>query len=269
MLDQGTLCANDSSHLKDFQVADGWKWYRLSDAFSNSEKNTLQDWKNYYMNGYPTGSLVHQYYQASQEGQEIRFKKYDVLFDVVSKRASTMSSDDLAPTNSVVIHIRLGDVIDKAVNSVRDILFSQRYFQLVGERIPCSSATDKEKTLVQDWNAYVKPLSYYSEMLDIVSKYSSVILMGSAHGLDHDRCWNSTTLTASKSCQYMHGLKTFFERLLPRNISVSLRLGNPPDDDVVFASHAACFIPSGGGYSRMIGNLHSMRGGCSHRYLWK
>jgi len=116
----------------------------------------------------------------------------------------------------------------------------------------------------------VKPLVYYSEMLNIVSKYSSVILMGSAHGLriTTHLCWNNTTLTASKSCQYIHGLKSFFERLLPRNISVSLRLGNPPDDDVLYAAHAACFIPSGGGYSRMIERLHSMRGGCAHGYLW-
>ena len=86
------------------------------------------------------------------------------------------------------------------------------------------------------------------------------------------RIYNTTLFhkviqAASKSCQYIHGLKTFFERLLPRNISVSLRVGNPPDDDVLYAAHAACFIPSGGGYSRMIEHLHSMMGGCSHRFL--
>jgi len=268
LLDHGNLCANDASHLKDFQVADGWDNYRLSDAFSWKEVNNLQEWKSYYLNGFPSGSLVHQYYQASQEAQE-RFNNYGVLFDVVSKRASTMSSEDFPPKNSVIIHVRLGDVIDKAVDSVRDLLVKQRYFQLVGERIPCPRDKENSTPLVQDWNTYVKPLVYYSEMLNIVSKYSSVILMGSAHGLriTTHLCWNNTTLTASKSCQYIHGLKSFFERLLPRNISVSLRLGNPPDDDVLYAAHAACFIPSGGGYSRMIEHLHSMRGGCAHGYL--
>ena len=109
-----------------------------------------------------------------------------------------MSPEDFPPKNSVIIHVRLGDVIDKAVDSVRDLLVKQRYFQLVGERIPCPRDKENSTPLVQDWNTYVKPLVYYSEMLNIVSKYSSVILMGSAHGLHitSNLCWNNTTMNS-------------------------------------------------------------------------
>ena len=96
--------------------------------------------------------------------------------------------------------------------------------------------------LIEDWNAYVKPLSYYSDLLDIISQYTSVVLMASAHnGGVHRANYKCKTdvMSTVKSCQYITAMKSFLERSLPHNATVSLRLGQTPDDDIVFSSQAA------------------------------
>ena len=53
-------------------------------------------------------------------------------------------------------------------------------------------------------------------------------------------------------------MRAFFER---HNFTVTLRIANPPDDDVVFMSRAPFFIESGGGFSAMVKRLvHEMGG---------
>ena len=59
--------------------------------------------------------------------------------------------------------------------------------------------------------------------------------MGSAHrgGKIHgDGICQAPETDALKSCQYTHALRSFFNR---GNLSVSLRLGQPPDDDIVLS----------------------------------
>ena len=82
--------------------------------------------------------------------------------------------------------------------------------------------------------------------------------MGSAHlGLETSLSYKSATSEAGRtmpisSCQYTLALQTYLERL---GVPVTLRLGRPPEDDLVFASQAETLIVTGGGFSRLLGKL--------------
>ena len=73
-------------------------------------------------------------------------------------------------------------------------------------------------------------------------QYEKVVLMGASHFSNDPR----------KSCQYTHIVKTYLERRLP----VQIRMGMTPDQDLVYAALAQDFHKNGGGYSRVLEQVH-------------
>lgn len=132
--------------------------------------------------------------------------------------------------SDIVVHLRIGDVVDYTAVSVQQLLDSQRIFY----------PTEPN-------SQYVKTLSFYKSrnMTDLVRK-RTVVLVAAAHA-----GWNATLRPPLpiKSCLYVHSLKNFFTQL--GAASVKLRLGNTPDADMYFMSQANFLVPSGGGYSRV------------------
>ena len=61
-----------------------------------------------------------------------------------------------------------------------------------------------------------------------------------------------------KSYEYIMAIKTFLEK---NGFEVKLRLRKNPDDDLIYASNSKYFLPSGGGYSKLISMLVKMYGG--------
>ena len=55
-----------------------------------------------------------------------------------------------------------------------------------------------------------------------------------------------------RSMGYVQKIKGFFES---SNFQVELRLGLPPDEDFVFMCRSKFFVPSGGGFSRLVEDL--------------
>ena len=274
------------AQLDAFFTPPGWEHYQFSDGFKNLHQKQTEQWRYLYIRRAPKSALLRDYFESTRGNWE----SYAALNKLVNKRArssnSKKSTSDssglglglLPPQNALVIHLRLGDVIDKARQSTRDLLYEQQYYYSEEDvNLPCPGPHANDignfTPLKVDWNAYVKPLSYFSQRLDIISQYSSVILMGSAHkgGGIHkgkQKC-PEEDMTSQKSCEYIHALKVFLERSLPRDISIDLRLGQTPDDDIVFGSQASCFISSGGGFSDIIKRLQVMNTGeCEKSLKW-
>jgi hypothetical protein len=61
----------------------------------------------------------------------------------------------------------------------------------------------------------------------------------------------------AKSCAYLKGVAAY---LRAAGHAVHLHVGHAPDDDVVYASRASTFVPTGGRYSVLLARLVLRRG---------
>ena len=235
-----TAC--NRAHVQELQLDKFWSLYRLKDYISGymierEPSRNARVHKSLYKNSLATAfhrtMVDHNISMKSYPNFEVSGIKLELFYRLVKARmlSSSLEQGDIAHPKTLVIHVRLGDVVDTIYpESVRDML--SEYSQ---------------------GNPYVKPLSYYYyKAVEIAKNHDvkSIVLMGGAHG--------KLFLRATKSCQFIKVLQVFLTRGLPQ-AKVSLRVGHNPDDDVVFATSADYFIPSGGGYSRLLGDLQKLR----------
>lgn len=169
-------------------------------------------------------------------------KEHDEIFrNVVQERHHTHAQEGPGPTD-VVIHIRIGDVVDHSHHSVRELLEEPRAFY--------------PDAYVQ--TVYVKPYSYYDNVIpDSVVEGATVHLVGGTHA-----GFSKVALPRLpiKSCMYVQALQEYF--LTQRKArNVKLRLGQTPDDDVLFITQSKQFVQGGGGFSRVMGDLVQGFGG--------
>mmetsp|Transcript_12778 Transcript_12778/g.14666 ORF Transcript_12778/g.14666 Transcript_12778/m.14666 type:complete len:428 (+) Transcript_12778:322-1605(+) len=220
-------CTED--RLEEFKMDERWRAYQFSDFFHNIHGNFSRDfWNSTFV--WPD-SLFGEY-QREAVNRGLIWDNYNLLLDIVKKRAKRVGSPD---PNVTVIHLRLGDVMGRPNQTVLDLLHHQQYFY-GGKK----------------FDVYVKPLSLYSSM----RKKNGVVLMGGLHQLTDakDRVFDDDL----KSCQYVMIVKRYLEA---RGCQVELRLGRHPDDDIVYASQSKTYVKGGGGYSRLIAQLVKRSGG--------
>ena len=97
---------------------------------------------------------------------------------------------------------------------------------------------------------YQIPLSYYEQHVrSFPADARLVVLVAGAHN-KYDSYVHSSA--------YIDRVRAFFEE---RGYQVQLRLGNLPDDDVVFMARASFFVQSGGGFSYLISQINQRMGG--------
>jgi hypothetical protein len=180
------------------------------------------------------------------------------VYKVVKDKLAKTPSHELPLPNTLVIHLRLGDVLEDVADAVRDLLLEQKYYfrwhAQTGKAVAPSRKTKNLPPLISDENAFVKPLSYFYDNLvqpARESQYNHVVLMGASH-------FQLGGVPPTKSCPYAKALQLFLSKMLP-HVHVSLRLSKPPDDDVLFATSADHFLSSGGGYSNLLKRLNQMR----------
>jgi hypothetical protein len=226
-------CTEDS--IQALKMTAKWsKYYALSDIVSNISPGVKQlDWicGNGTTPAALPDSLACAFHSLQPSGNESPFSR---LFRVVQQRLT--STSNLAPKEAIVVHVRIGDVVDDSKDSVYNMLRSQTFFY--------------DFAPWQDWNAYVKPLNHFVELEKLASTGQAVVLVASAHGEDESR--------PLKSCQYLHAVSNFFQ---DKGHPVTLRTGHTPDSDVLYVSSSSFFAPTGGGFSRLLGSLAKRRGG--------
>jgi hypothetical protein len=265
LLDSLDESACDAAHVLEFFTDPYWERYQLTDWFKGvvfhqlpkdaSQGATQQRW-NAHKSAYKD-SLADEYHKASVL-KNVTWKNYDLLYKAVTARIQQTPHEKRPNPNTLVIHLRLGDVIDGSLDTVRDLLLDQKYFYRKDAGKPRTPMeAPQSPPLLREWNAYVRPLQYYSNQLwnHRLGSHTveSVVIMGSAH-----LGQLGTNMSAIKSCQYTKALQAYVAMVLPR-ANISLRLGYAPDDDVVFATQAEHYLATGGGFSHLIGTLQAMR----------
>lgn len=141
------------------------------------------------------------------------------------------------PTD-LVVHLRVGDVIDYAGQTVPELLSAPMTYSVLGYRL----------------GAYVKPLEYYHGVAEKMSNHDirTVILVYGSHLGSLSR----------KSKAYVSVIAQFF-RSFGYEVYRYESEGFPspePDQDFWYMCGADFFCPSGGGFSRLVAGIVKRRG---------
>ena len=161
------------------------------------------------------------------EKQSTTTNNYTLLLDLIETyRSKTFVP--LPPENALVVHLRLGDVIRDAVDSVEKLLI-------------CSGPAKNNHTALK---------SVYELLHDAnQTNLRRVILVAGSH---------TKLKPTDPSWFYALGIKYAYQAA---GYDVTLRLAPYPDEDFIFMSFARTFDPGCGGYSRFAANIVEQRGG--------
>ena len=213
-----------TEEISNFEMPKQWELYRFSDLFRNNVKDfNYHTWRTKF----PWNSSLFGEYHSEAIKRGIGWRNFDLLYEIVRRRESEVAPP---PENTTVIHLRIGDVMGRDYQTVLDLL---QHTNLYYPKLAFSH--------------YVKPLRFYSSL----PKAENVVLMGGLHLIKH-------SFEETKSCQYMSVLKRFFEA---SGSKVYLRLGNPPDKDLLYAAQSKTFVQGGGGFSSILAQLVERSGG--------
>ena len=212
------LSYNNYKDINSIQVNKNNCAYRLGDMILHKFHRNKNLGKLCHLTIYPN-SIASEYLKKTNKSNDI-----NVLYDIVKKRSNLIN---LPNNNELIIHIRIGDVIDKRNISVDEFLYNYYY---------------DTNYFFYKLN-YVKPYSFYKKIIDKLPKnINKVIFVGGYH-YKQDR---------TKSKEYISKLQKFFNSY---GFDTSTRINNDPDEDFIYMSNAAYFVQSGGGFSQLIGNI--------------
>lgn len=218
--------------------------YRLADMIIHEDRwQTSEDpdgtieGLSYHKEQYADTTLVNRYFSVTNVVRD-----YDVLqqeVDLTKHLFEGLPGDD-----TLVIHLRLGDVIEDSPYTVEQHLAeSLEHHGGVG-------------------HYYVKPLSYFEDIVKASNAYGikKVILVGDTT----HQCYvpSSDKYVANrsdaKSLEYATKVLDYFSK---QNLDISCYINGNPDYWFSFLCSSKYFAPSGGGYSLLAGAMSSMSGG--------
>ena len=221
-----------------FDLYTGYEVYRFGDLFAVEETRGT-GWKtdpwgmNYHFRTFPD-SIAVKYMRATND-----MANYDVLSAIVSEYDQSIRP----PRNSVTVHLRVGDVFEERYDGA-SILSVEDLFQ--GESEVC---WEKSTWGTTSRYCYIKNKQYYERQIrKIPVRVKKAIIVAGAHQV--------TDFT--RSSEYIRRVQNF---IILRGFTVDLRLGHPPDDDIVFIGRSDYFLMGGGGFSTLLGGLVGKLGG--------
>ncbi len=203
-------CASSSQQKEAFG-------YRLGDMVKSKMARNAKDGRELHYAQFPN-SIASEYMRKTDEDNRL-----DLILDILKER--TTQPTQTPPPDMLVVHLRIGDVIDKTPYMVKEFL--SRYI------------------MHHNGFNYVKPLSYYQEIIEQIRPLNikSVTLIGGFH---------SDTKSQQKSIVYVNKIREFFEK---NGFVTYTRINFDPDEDFIFMCNAEYFTPSGGGYSSLVKNI--------------
>ena len=197
----------------------------IHDGFTaNSHCKPNENWAQYHARNFPN-SIVVKFLQKSDE------EKAAIVPTLWSILKSTDSKINLPDSNTVVLHLRVGDVIDNT-----SIVHGREFWE---NKINTWQASGRNHTPA--WANYTITKHDF-ESLTLPPDATKISIVYGFH----------TTGDHVKSIQYIQAveedLKTKFE-------VVTFETHENADDALRFMSHAKYFIPSGGGFSKLCAEM--------------
>lgn len=213
-----------------------WQKYPFNDLFQHADTKFV---KNKPVG--PPHSLIREYYATANAKNDL-----DTLCMLTRKRVQRESSSGRFPRAELVVHLRIGDVVDESVYSLGTMLSEQT----------CYYTHDLKKCQSPEgWDRYVKPLAAFQSLPDKIAEApKNIAIMVGSHQSDDLPPLDDF---GPRSCWYVHAVQAYLQVLWP-SANITIRAGNTPDDDIVMASLARAIVISGGGFTALLGKL------CSH-----
>ena len=232
---------------------------------------------NYIVEHFPTsiGAEFIRLMDTQQEGAEacaarpnFSQQKLDCTADIVARMIARRATLKLPAPDTLVVHLRLGDVIDAPTQYPPNRSKAVHWPANTGDparnwhRAPDFSARswlDGEgvaNAMFGGAMRYVRPQSFYQRLRLPANVTRAVVLgntqfmMGGAPG--------RAPLPAPFSHEYARGI---VEVLEGRGLRAHLNLDGEADEDFAFMASADHFVRSGGGFSTLISRIVQRRGG--------
>ena len=187
-----------------------WDNYRLGDVILMSPHD-----QRFYNSNYKDNILYHTTkYPDSIAAEYIRNNKKHQNFELLKEILKNRKNDnEILDNNTLVLHIRVGDVLCKKVWTDN----AEQYYSKKGD------------------------LRWWNQVINYINKnnINSVIIIAGTH---FKEC-------LKESADYINDRTTFLQS---NGLNVSHHLGKSPDDDLIFCQNAKHFITTGGGYGNLI-----------------
>ena len=199
-------------------------YYRLGDviyrkATDNLFNRTLYSikWKN---------TIADQYYKKKKKYQD-----YETLYQIVKNKSKKVKIPDGIPDGkTLVIHLRIGDVIENEyLGSIDDLLEGKSDYK------------------GSDGWYYLKDYKYFENNIEkIKDKINKIVIVGGYH------CANNPI----RSKIYLEKLINFMQK---KNYIIEQRIDKySSDEDFIYMSNSSYFLRSGGGYSKLANEMVKM-----------
>ena len=199
-----------------FTSPKNYNHYRLSDMVSTIHSNNIFMGKEYHKKYYPN-TIVTEYWKRAKN-----IKDYDILYDIAKNYQ--LKENDIDYDNTLIIHLRTGDVIEGTKYSGKDFF--------------------ERKINWHHTKNYVRPKKYYEDILNRnIKKLPKKIIFFSGGSNSNSKY--------KKSLEYINLIKDFF-RSKNFEILEYEKKQSSPDIDFVKMSRSKYFIKSGGGFSDLI-----------------
>jgi hypothetical protein len=197
--------------------------YRLGDMIRQSNR-WENDGQEYHFENFPS-SIASEYMHRTNSKNNM-----SILEDIIRHRST--DHINLPESDTLIIHLRVGDVVENNQSTVSEILTDYTYLNS------------------HLWSSYTPPLKHIHKKLESVkTKLRKITLVAASH----------EDIETPKSCQYIAAIQQYFENL---GYQVTLRLGQDPDTDFIFLCNAKHLIPSSnGGFAHLIKTMCARLGG--------
>ena len=215
--------------------------YRLGDSFYFTNDKILwtsNDNHSIHKNNIPleelsetySNSILSEYLKLSNYTE----KDWDTLIEIVHNKF--YRDININKSTDCLMHVRVGDVIDELCTGKN---FLNKFYKNINK------SQEKDKSKIIRCN-YIKPLKYFQQKIKklIEMGITKVYLMAGAH----------IKLPSYKYSTYY--INKIVEEIEKAGLQVELKLGSPPDDDLLFSMNFDYFIPSEGQYCRLIKELN-------------
>lgn len=191
----------------------GWTTYRLGDIISCKEMNKNIMVRSIYKT-YFKDSIASKYLENTKE-----LNDYDTLYRIIKEKTT---KENIPSPNAIIIHLRLGDVLDiHYQGNIDDLLEGRDNFH------------------------YLRNYEYFDSNIAKVKdkNIDEIIIVGNCH--------RSKKLI--KTEEYITKIK---KRLNSHGYKSSSRVDKyTADEDFLFMANSTYFIMSGGGYSKAVSEM--------------
>jgi hypothetical protein len=196
--------------------------YRLGDMIKGWGRDDKNIGKDAHIKYYPN-SIVSKYLKKTNKNNNIKVLN-EVCNKIKNERNVKVPSE-----NELVIHLRLGDVIENSKYSTEE--HWNEYLDSIGPGL-----SNKK---------YIQSKDFFENILKKINKIkiNKIILVWGDH---------KNLKSLKKSNYYIELLKDFFNK---NNYKVNVFFNRDADEDFIYMSNAKYFVSTGGGFSTLISKM--------------